>query len=67
MVENAALTERHWEHLEGLLGDFGRVFLDIVENNILIMQRVVNVSRFLYSEGLAGMNNMHPKTSLTRN
>ena len=42
-----------------LLGDFLRVFLDIVFNDILTMQRFLDVSRFLYSV-LAGMQIVYP-------
>ena len=37
--------------LECLLGDFRRLFLDVVFNGILTMQRFLDVSRFLYSGG----------------
>ena len=46
---NAVLTERRREHLEGLSGDFRRVFLDNVENDIRTMQIFLEVSTFLYS------------------
>ena len=46
---NAVLAERRWEHLEGLSGDFRRVFLDNVENDIRAMQIFLEVSTFLYS------------------
>ena len=47
----AVLTERRREHSEGLSGDFRRVFLDNVENDIRTMQIFLEVSRFLYSGG----------------
>ena len=46
---NALLTERRREHLEGLSGDFRRVFLDNVKIGIRTMQIFLEVSRFLYS------------------
>ena len=42
---------------ECLLGDFRGLFLDIVFNDILAMQRFLDISRFLYPGGLAGMQN----------
>ena len=36
---------------ECLLGDFWRLFLNIVFNDILTMQRFLDVSGFLYSRG----------------
>ena len=36
---------------ECLLGDFWRLFLDIVFNDILTMQSFLDVSRFLHSGG----------------
>ena len=48
-------AERRREHSKGLSGDFRRAFLDIVENDILAMQRFLDVSRFLYSGGLWGL------------
>ena len=44
----AVLTEKHREHSEGLQVIFGE-YSDIVENDILTMQRFLYVSRFLYS------------------
>ena len=46
----AVLTERRQEHLEGLRVIFGE-YSDIVKNDILTMQRFLDVSRFLYSGG----------------
>ena len=42
--------ERRWEHSEGLRMIFGE-YSDIVENDILRMQRFLDVSRFLCSGG----------------
>ena len=44
------LTEKRQEHSEGLRVIFGG-YSDIVENDILTMQRFLDVSRFLYSGG----------------
>ena len=46
----AVLTEKRREHLEGLRVIFGE-YSDIFENDILTMQRFLDVSRFLYSGG----------------
>ena len=47
---NAVLTERRRENSEGLRVIFGE-YSDIVKNDILTMQRFLEVSRFLYSGG----------------
>ena len=46
----AVLTEKRREHSEGLWVIFGECS-DIVEDDILTMQRFLDVSRFLYSGG----------------
>ena len=46
----AQYMERRREHSEGLRVIF-REYSDIVENDILTMQRFLDVSRFLYSGG----------------
>ena len=46
----AVLTEKRWEDSEGLWAFFGE-YSDIFENDILTMQRFLDVSRFLYSGG----------------
>ena len=43
------------EYLEGLRVIFGE-FSDIVENDMLTMQRFLSVSKFLYSGGFAGIH-----------
>ena len=49
---NHLLTKRHQEHSEGLELIFKEyMYSDIVENDILTMQRFLDVSRLLYSLG----------------
>ena len=51
LIKDVVLIERRREHSEGLSGDFRRVFPNIVENDIVTIQRFLDVSRFLYSGG----------------
>ena len=43
-----SLTERRLQHSEGLRMIFGE-YSDIADNDIVTMQRILDVSRFLYS------------------
>ena len=50
---------------ECLLGDFGGLFLNIIFNDILTMQRLLDISRFLYSGGLNLVRNTYSPLNLS--